>query len=471
MKVVSSLAVALAVAAGISTVGVANSGAAQAATSEFTRRSGGAGFTAETYSYALAYKGPREVDGNVTITGQRTTPQDVVLATSTEAVDAVDVNGAPTHFHTQPGAPAGMSGNTSLIIDASVLPLAGALTVRVKYRFSPAADDAYQVDASGAGFYGTGALRQTDIGPVAANSNEKACMGYQVTVPTALIPVLAAPLVGRTVLDSERVRYEYRLDAPVDYASAQFAIGTYDIINTTPVNGTARQDVVPKTLPASDRQKLENVDSLVKRMANVAGPFPYPKVGVFIPDGKIAAFAAPTLLTIQQPPEPSGYVEGHELAHQWFGIAVSVPDSSRAHTIVKDEWLSEGQAHFFGLLLSTTTEEELAKAVKFFYNGHQQTQDTEGPPAAPRIPGGVNTREGGAIALYALRQQVGIDTFNTIETAFMNRYKHATTTTTDFLNIVQEIGGNTAYQTMLDFLYNPTIPPMPGHPDWKPNRS
>jgi aminopeptidase N len=77
-----------------------------------------------------------------------------------------------------------------------------------------------------------------------------------------------------------------------------------------------------------------------------------------------------------------------------------------------------------------------------------------------------NVYSGGALVLYALRQQVGTDAFRQIEQAWAARYRGRSASTRDFINLASEVAGRDLHAFLTAWLYSTTTPPMPGHPDW-----
>ena len=73
---------------------------------------------------------------------------------------------------------------------------------------------------------------------------------------------------------------------------------------------------------------------------------------------------------------------------------------------------------------------------------------------------------GGALVLYALRQQVGEAAFRRIERAWVSRYRNGVTSTQDFIALASAVSGQNLTTFLSDWVYGTKTPPMPGHPDW-----
>jgi aminopeptidase N len=98
-------------------------------------------------------------------------------------------------------------------------------------------------------------------------------------------------------------------------------------------------------------------------------------------------------------------------------------------------------------------------------------RDAYGPVAQP-LSGDVNdvfspnAYYGGALVLYALRQQVGVETFGRIERAWVTRYEGRSASTKDFIRLASQVSGQDLDGFLSSWLYGTSTPPMPGHPDW-----
>jgi len=75
--------------------------------------------------------------------------------------------------------------------------------------------------------------------------------------------------------------------------------------------------------------------------------------------------------------------------------------------------------------------------------------------------------DGGALALYALRQEIGKDAFEALERRWLSDHLDGTATTADFIRLTSEVAGRDLSGFLHEWLYAEKTPPMPGHPDWR----
>ena len=112
------------------------------------------------------------------------------------------------------------------------------------------------------------------------------------------------------------------------------------------------------------------------------------------------------------------------------------------------------------------TFDELMKAV--YAHGDQWRADS-GPVALPSSSDtlfDLQRYHGGALVLYALRQQVGAATFQRIEREWLRAYEGRSASTDDFIALASRVSGQDLSGFLRAWVYGTTTPPMPGHPDW-----
>ena len=147
----------------------------------------------------------------------------------------------------------------------------------------------------------------------------------------------------------------------------------------------------------------------------------------------------------------------HELAHQWFGDAVTVAEW-------RDLWLAEGFATYFELLWPNRDDPAGFDAAMRALYAHV-VRDKVGPAVVSR-PEDIfadNTYDRGALTLYALRLKVGDAAFYRTLRTYYRTYRYRNATSADFIRVAVREGHQPGVQKLLHaWLYEQPVPPLPG---------
>jgi aminopeptidase N len=154
----------------------------------------------------------------------------------------------------------------------------------------------------------------------------------------------------------------------------------------------------------------------------------------------------------------------HEVAHQWFGDSVSIASWD-------EKWLSEGHATWYQRRYEAESGCDplgFDRRMALIARRAQATRDAGGPPAAPRTPADAydaTTYDQGALALEALRREVGDATFRAIESAWLERYRDASPSTDDLIDLASDVASRDLRPFLDAWLRGDEVPPLPPDPD------
>lgn len=145
-----------------------------------------------------------------------------------------------------------------------------------------------------------------------------------------------------------------------------------------------------------------------------------------------------------------------ELAHQWFGDAVTV-----AHW--RDRWLAEGFATYFEYLWRYRGDQVGFDRAMGSLHAFV-VQEGVGPAVVSRPQDLLarNTYYRGALTPEALRLTVGDPKFKRILRAWYRSYRNKNATSQDFIDLAAGIGGPSVRPLLRAWLYKQTVPPPPG---------
>jgi aminopeptidase N len=148
----------------------------------------------------------------------------------------------------------------------------------------------------------------------------------------------------------------------------------------------------------------------------------------------------------------------HELAHQWYGDDVSLKGW-------KDIWINEGFARYAQWLWSEHEGEGTAQELAdYVYASHPA--DDAFWTVAPGDPGPDNqfdtaVYDRGALAVQALRNEVGDDTFFAILKGWPQEHAYGNASVGDFQKYAEKVSGKSLATLFDTWLFKPSKPAAP----------
>lgn len=353
-------------------------------------------------------------------------------------VNSVTLNGSPAEYeHT----------GDYIIIKTPVMPARTAFVVGVDYQGSPRNQgfDSFsfkEFDGEPAIYTLSEPTYAPSWWPCKDLTTDKTEADIFITVPAQLTAVSNGILRSVEENDGERTFY-WEVTYPITTYLVSLAIGKYDKWTETysSLDGNISMPVEYYTYPSyTEKAKYDwrNTVDMIRFLSEKYGEYPFinEKYGM-------AMFGWISGAMEHQTVSSMGYrlVTGdgrfedivmHELAHQWFGDAVS-PGTW------KDIWLNEGFATYSELLWEEHTRGREAYLLK------ARKEDRGSFPTTVYNPEGFifgrTVYSKGALVLHMLRGVVGDEAFFRIIRTYYEKYKYSTATTPDFVRICEEISG------------------------------
>jgi len=295
--------------------------------------------------------------------------------------------------------------------------------------------------------------------PVSDHQTDKASYSFAITVPEGKVAV--ANGVQPKPEETANGWTTWFWDAPDQQASylTTASVGDFDLRDTyTSTSGVPIIDAVDTKLTAA-RLNTTNA-SLARQVAMIDffeskfGKYPFNSFGSIV-DNDTVGYA---LETQTRPVYSSSASEGtvaHELAHQWFGDAVS-PERWQ------DIWLNEGWATYATWLWNEERGIRTAQtAYNNWYNANRPASYWQlqigDPQPLGLFAGQVYDR--GAGTLHALRLAVGDEKFFAGTRLWLERYNDSAGTAEDFQAVFEEVSGKDLDAFFTTWLYDQVKPP------------
>ncbi|RJQ81004.1 M1 family peptidase [Pseudonocardiaceae bacterium YIM PH 21723] len=299
--------------------------------------------------------------------------------------------------------------------------------------------------------------------PSAVDQADQATLDLSAVVPTGVEVITNGVLKFDGPLPAPGGdKWQWRNDRPGPSNASLLAIGQYDLKISKAPNGQQVVNAYSADLGALDspaRAAIERTPEIVNMLSHWFGPYPYNAQGGLV-DSKFFNVVA----TTSRPIYKSGVFEtdwnssvvAHENAHQWYGNVVNPLGNGT-------RWLGEAFATYAEFLWSQQeglgTAAELAQ---YYYDKFPADHpDWKAPPTNPDPTSSsafpIYTR--GAIALQALRTEVGDETFFRILRNWAAEQKPDTAPTTEeFTALAERVSGKDLKELFHAWLYAPERP-------------
>ncbi|HEY9367106.1 M1 family metallopeptidase [Streptomyces sp.] len=290
---------------------------------------------------------------------------------------------------------------------------------------------------------------------------DKATYDVSVSVPDG------TQAISNGVLQSQSsrlgwTRYNWRSNKPQATYLATLAVGKFDITTDKTAKGLPVLNAYSKDLgdnAGAARASLERTTEVAEWLEEVFGPYPFNALGGYVPN-VTSGYALET----QTRPfySPRQFANGanvsvvvHELAHQWYGDSVSVDGW-------KDIWVNEGFARYSQWLWSEKEGEGTAQELADYVYANRAADDPFWT-VKPGDPGPDNqfhiaVYDRGALALQALRNDLGDEDFFAILKGWPTERAYGNAKVGDFVAYAERVSGKPLAGLFDTWLYQPAKP-------------
>lgn len=283
--------------------------------------------------------------------------------------------------------------------------------------------------------------------PMIDHPSDKATSEFIVTAPSRYQVVANGLLVEQTDIGDGRRRTHWRQSVPISswlntIGVAQFSVRHADAVKGIPLQTWSyHQDSArgPASFELPARRALNFFSEQI-------GPYPYEKLANVQSAGMGGGTEHASVIFYGEASvtdKPATNLVAHEIAHQWFGDAVTESDWDEV-------WLSEGFATYFTLLYTEHYEGRDA-----FVAGVKRSRD-QVFALEKRLPGKTVVHDNladmkdvlnnliyqkGGWTLHMLRGTIGSDSFWDGIRDYYRQYRDRNTTTADFRRVMEQHAG------------------------------
>ncbi len=398
---------------------------------------GNGGFDVADYSLDLAYDpATKRLDGTA-----------VILATATRslsrfdldlralAVSGVTVNGRP--------ARTARSGQELVITPARELRRGLPFLVVVRYGGVPETvidpDDSLDgwIPTDDGAFVVNEPQGAPSWFPVSDHPSDKATYTIRMTVPAGLTAVGNGRLLAQSTRGG-KATFVWRESRPMASYLATITLGKFTVTTGRTADGIPVYTAVDPQESAA-QATVARIPEIIAFEQSVFGRYPFETVGAIVDHARFVGYAleSQTKPNFDRAPRVGTLV--HELAHQWFGDAVTPKRW-------QDIWLNEGFATYAEWLWSEHTGGDTAQQN---FDADYATPATEtdfwnppsGDPGGPAnlFTGSVYDR--GAMTLHALRVKIGDRAFFRLLPTWVQRHRYGNADTGDLIALAEQISG------------------------------
>ena len=275
--------------------------------------------------------------------------------------------------------------------------------------------------------------------PANDHPRDKATFRFEIAVPAGLTAVANGQLLEtRTAVlpdgqSAELFVWEHNhLMAPY---LATVAVGRYQRLDdSTPAGVPLRHYFFPETQAAVEAA-TSDIGPALDWFSELLGPYPFEAFGfvtVALPGASLETQTM-VLLSDQMIGQRTAV---HELVHMWFGNWVSLDTWGQM-------WRNEGFATYLTLLWFTRDDPEALEleilGVEGVVGGNNRDYALDNPPPAYLFE--FNVYYKGALAVHALRQEMGDQAFFAGLRAYLSRYGGGTASDAEFRAVMEEAAG------------------------------
>jgi aminopeptidase N len=292
--------------------------------------------------------------------------------------------------------------------------------------------------------------------PCNDHPSDKATFTFRLSVPTGVTAVANGGLEAHTT-GPDGETWVWQETQPMTTYLIQVLTGDYEIVEGQGPHGLPLVHAVLREDRTVMQPFLDVTAEQIAFFEEWFGPYPLDRYGIAITDSESGlAMETQERSLFSRDDFSTGTLDfgpqlllSHELAHQWYGNAVSPARWT-------DIWLNEAFATYAQWMWLehagfSTVDMFAADALRF---------RPAGSSARPTLDEmfGYNSYDGGAAVLHALRRTIGDDAFFELLQRWVDDYRGTSRTTEEFTQLAAEVSGTDLAEFFDTWLFA-TVPP------------
>lgn len=292
--------------------------------------------------------------------------------------------------------------------------------------------------------------------PANNHPTDKATYAFHATVPDGTTAVANGRLLAKQDT-GDWTTFRWRASKPMASYLSTVTIGKFEVERGRTDNGVPNYTALDTDVADGPDAAavFERTSRITDYFSTVFTPYPFDVTGGIVDDATELGYALETQTKSIYSVPPGQSTVAHETAHQWFGDTVS-PGRWQ------DIWLNEGFATWSSWLWSEHTGGP--SAAEIFQRNYERIPAgddfwnvTIGDPGADAIfHEAVYTR--GGMAVQALREKVGDETFFEILRTWVTEHRYDTATVEDFIALAERAAGQDLDRFFEVWLFTPRKP-------------
>ena len=298
--------------------------------------------------------------------------------------------------------------------------------------------------------------------PCDDHPSSKAPFRIRLTTDSPYRAVATGALVGKQRRGSVTT-WDFDLPYPTSTYLVTINLGRYEHL-TVGDGAVPVHAFLPADLKRGFRQAFARQAEMIDVFSGLFGPYPFDEYTVVVTDDELEIpLEAMGMSTFGRGTAESGDRDerliAHELAHQWFGNAVTAAEW-------KHIWLHEGFACYAEWLWTEFSggADAGSHALRYYSKLQSSPQDILLADPGPKDMFDDRVYKRGALTLHALRQVVGDTAFFDLLRSWVATYSGRTATTDDFLRMAADHSPVDLQPLWDAWLFSEPLPPTLGMP-------